>query len=707
MLPELIRGLLAAGLVCVLPGIFWARVLCGPTENVLSRLVYAVAFSLTLVPAVALLQARLFGVGVSLAVAVVSVVVVFVGGLAAYLRFGAAKGPETPLVAYPLAPGPPTLFPFVVGSVVALLSMAGVMADWRVAPLVALLVLLGGVAYLITQLPPEDQTGREAEPPAQPLRGEQEGRWRTLISPVAHYGLLAVVLVLVLLRGYLGPVRHDWPYARGIDIYEHAVMTEMTLSQGSTESFMLYPPGLHFLTALISRFSGLEPLDIFAVLAPMLLLLTSLACYTLARRMWGWEVGVAAAFLSGVILGGTFHHLSEARFANLIGGQFLLVVAIAALLGLYASSSVRAGLLLAILGSSVVLHHQVGSFTLAMLLFLVTVLFIPYLLVHDRRKGLSLLASFALLGFISVIYAWDTYDLGQLVAGLLGIGEETGRGGEAVGMALGTKLPYEFAHLLLTATQPVLWLGLLGGLLLLVDARRRPDAVADVLSRATLLFWGLVLFVGSRTNLSGFPDRFERDLGVPLAILAALALVAIVRSWPGLRKPVALAATVLAVIAVTALIGVQTVQNLQRADGFAGRDKDRPPPKDVAAAGEWLKEHNTGGRIVATPYLEYVPSRGMLAMGGYTGMQSYDIARIERARDLPPFGPGPLYDAQWVLHHPADERTENIIEENDVRYIVFYKRYAGMAWPEYAQRDDLYQKVYENESVIIFAPREP
>jgi hypothetical protein len=707
VLDELIRALLAAAVVGVAPGLFWAFCLCDPAENVLSRLVYSVALSITLVPACALLQARLFSSGVTLPIAVVSVVVVFVAGLAAYLRFGVAgagaKGPEAaggPLVSLPLAPGPPTLVPFAAASVVALLSLVGVFPGWRAAPLVALLVLLGGVAHLLTRLP-RAEAAAERSPVGEPDR-------RALFSSVAHYGLLSVVLVLVLVRGYIGPVKHDWPYARGVDIYEHAVMTEMTLAQGTTESFMLYPPGLHFLMALLSRLSGLEPLEIFAVLAPLLLLLTSLSCYALARRMWGWEVGVTAALFSGVLLGGTFHHLSEARFPNLIGGQFLLVMAVAALFAVYSSPTLRAGLLLATLGSSVVLHHQVASFTLALLLFLVTVLFLPFLLARDRRRGLAILGSFALLGLLSVLYAWDTYDLGRLVIGLLGGGEETGRGGEAVGMALGTKLPYPFEHLLVTATQPVLWLGLLGALLLLVDGGRGdpPDAVADVLARSTLLFWGLLLFVGSRTNLSGFPDRFERDLGVPLAVLAALASVAIVRSWPGLRRPFALAATAVAAVAVAVLVGVQAVQNLETADAPASRPKDRPPPPAVAAAGEWLEENNTGGRIIATPYLNYVPSRGMLAMGGYTGMQSYDVPRILRARDLPPFGAKPLWEAQWVLHHPDDERTERIVEENDVRYIVFHKLYPGMPWQTFKERDDLYRTAYENERVIVFAPRE-
>jgi hypothetical protein len=96
----------------------------------------------------------------------------------------------------------------------------------------------------------------------------------------------------------------------------------------------------------------------------------------------------------------------------------------------------------------------------------------------------------------------------------------------------------------------------------------------------------------------------------------------------------------------------------------------------------------------------------MLAMGGYTGMQSYDAARIRRARDLPPFGAGPLWDALWVLQHPEGERTRRILEENDVRYVVFHKRYPTIDWRSFERQGELYRVVFENESVIIFEPRE-
>jgi hypothetical protein len=478
----------------------------------------------------------------------------------------------------------------------------------------------------------------------------------------------------------------------------------MMMREGSTESFMLYPPGFHLLTAMISRLSGIAPLEVFPILAPMLPLMGALACYALAKRLWGWEYGVGAALTSGLLLGGTYLHFEEARYPNFIGEYFLIVLAVAALVGMYASPSARAGLLLALLGSSTVLYHQIAGYSLAVLLGLVCVLFLPYLLLRDRRKGVYLALSLALLGLFSVIYAWDTYDLPSLVVGMLG-GSETGRGGEAVAMAIGTKPPNGPGHFLATISHPVLWLGLLGLSLMLQGGKNARDT-PGILARLTLLAWTLLLFFGSLISYSGFPDRFERDLGVPLALLAALTLVTLVRLSPRSGGRTAYVAALLAVTFSVTLVGAQSVLSLEQAAGPSARPKDRPPPANVVAAGAWLKQHNEGGSIVATPYLKHVPSRAMLAMGGYTRMQSYDKNRIRRARDLPPFGAAPLWDALWVLEHPAGGRTAQILEKNDVHYIVFHKSYPWIDWRPFALQRDLYRTVYENESVIIFAPRQ-
>ncbi len=696
MLLDLVRALPAAVLVGVLPGWFWAGWLSATSDRA-ERLAYSVAFSAALVPTAALVQARHFGMGVTPATTVVSVLLVLATGLTGYLKFGPAAGFDRPLASRPVSLNQSSLTLLIFASALILATLLGAVPVGWGALLIAPLVLATGIAHLVA-------SPRGGVPPKPPPRlcGETFGLRGLPVVPAARWLLLSAVLVVVLLRSYPGPMRYDWPFPRGVDKYGHAVMVNMTLSEGSTGSFMLYPPGFHFLAAGISALSGLEPLKLFAVLAPALLLLPALACYALASRLWGWEVGVAAALFSGLIASGPYEHVSHARYPNLMG-VFLLVLAVAALVRLYATSSVRDQLTLAILGSSVVFYHMVASLYEAALLGLVGVMFLPYLLPRERKRGIALLSSFTLLGLLSVLYAWETYELPSLVVGLLG-GSGTGRGGEAVAMALGTKPTGELARLLATTSLPVAWLGLLGALLVAGDLLRRRVGVPQTLAYLTVLLWTALMFVGSRTVASSFPDRFERDLSIPLALLAALAFVAILRS-PLARGLGTTLAAFLAVLVVATVVGVQAARNVEEGAGPAQRGIDRPPPAEVAAAGEWLREHNEGGKILATPSVGPVSARGMLAMGGYSGMQTYSEHRIQRGRDLPPSGAGPLWDALWALRHPDGERTRRILEENDVRYVVLGKHRPDIDWRSFQGRTAPYRMVFENGAVVIFESR--
>lgn len=686
MVLDLIRTLPAALLVGLAPGYLWAGCLAA-TDDLAARLAYAIALSATLVPAAALVLASVMGTGVTTTVSVVSVALVFSAGLAANLVFGRAKAGPEPVSPLPPAPDAAALAPLCLGLLLALGTFFGLLGGWAMIPVTAL-VVLSGVLYWM------GLRRRDAGPEEQ----------RVESSPALLYGLLSAALALALARGYLGPVLNGWPFPRGVDRYEHAIMTTMMAETGSTESFMLYPPGFHALSAMISNLSGLEPMALFPALAPALLALTSLAGYTLAAGLWGRMAGVAAAFLTGPVLGGAYLHFEEARYPNFVGEQVIMIVAVAALIAMYANPTVRAGVLLAVLGSSAVFYHQIAGYVMAVLLAVVTLFFVPYLLLRHRRTGLAMLGSLALLFVLAVAFAWDTYDLPDLVGGLFS-NSETGRGGEAVAMAIGTKPANHPTYLLVTITAPVLWLGLFGAMMLL--PKQANANVAARLSHLTLILWAALLFVGSQTSYSGFPDRFDRDLGVPLALLAAPVLLLLLRAAPRLAPSrTALALTLAAALLSAGLLTVQTTRNLEAASGPSERPRDRPAPPQVAAAGAWLGENNGGGSIVATPYLDYVPSRGMLAMGGYTEMQSYDYARILRARDLPPFGEGPLLDALWVLKHPTGERTESIMEQNDVRYVIFHKRYPGIGYLPYAEREDLYRVAYENPSVIVFEPRD-
>jgi hypothetical protein len=685
MFPELIRALPVAVVICVVPGYFWSRLLCAPEDHA-SRLAYSVALSITLVPAVALAQIRLTGSGLTFAVAVVSPLAVFAAGLAAYRLLGSRKEDAGPLLEKPATPAIPELALISAAFVVVLANLAGAIPDWLAWPATALLVLSAGTTYLLNGPRPED--------PSFPASGG------TGLSDIAHRVLLAVILALVLVRGYLGPVTEDWPFLRADDQYLHTIMTRLMISEGSTESFMLYPPGIHLLMAEVSHLSGLDPLEIFAVLIPALLVPPALALYALARHLWGREYGLVAALFYGLLAGGPYWYLEHGRYPNIIAAQFLMVLVIATLFRLYRTPSWRSGTLLALLGSSVVLYHQVGSFYTALLLGLVGALFLPHILLRERHRGLALVSSFSVLGVLSVLYAWTTYDLPRLAGALLG-GSEAGRGGDAVEMVMGTKSPESLGAIIEMTSQPLLWLGLLGVMFLAFGGERQPGSTGTLV-RVLLISWTAMMLVGSLTSMSGFPDRFQRDLGVPLALLAALAFVTVLRSVSARRGAATLIVASLATLAAATVVDLRAMTSLVKAGEPSAQQTLAP---QVATAGEWLAEHNTGGNIVVSPYVHYLPSRGMLALGGYTGIQSYDVPRIENARDLPPMGPGPLWDALWLLENPTGEHTRRLTEQYDVRYVVLSKLYPSSSWPAFEAHPDLYQPVFENELVIIFEPR--
>ena len=696
VLQDLIQALPSAVLFCVLPGWFWAACL-HPRSDLVERLAFSTGYAMALVAPAALLQARLFGSGVTLAVAAISALTVFVAGLVAYLALGPADDPEEPPFPVPAPPGTPALVLISLALGLALVTALTTPDNGWYAFATALLVLAAGaVAWL--------EASRSLRPGSSRTPGTPS-RLSRILCGVA----LAAVLAGTLARGYSGVVLHDWPYLRGGDQYNHAVMANELLSQGDYDAYLAaYPPGFALLSAGVSRLSTLEPLEIYPVLAPALLVLPALACYALARGLWGPWCGVGAAAFSGLLLMGTYANIEQARYPNLVSAQFLLVLAVTALVALYRRPSARTVFSFALLGSSIVLYHPVGSLYAALLFALVSILILPYLLLRERRSGVALLCSLAILGLLAVLFAWNTYDLPGLVGGLL-TGSGSGASGESVSIVIGTQPSLDLAGLPERISPPVLWLGLLGAILLLVPYRDGADIPGQA-ARATMLLWCAVLFAGSRTALSGFPQRFERDLGLPLAVLGAFALVAVLvplaagapreeRTGASKRVRGVAAAAVVCALALTGALGWRS---------FAVAASPEPGAvisPEVAAAGEWLREHSSGGTIVPTPSYGSVPSRGMLAMGGYERLQAYPDKRIQTPRSLPPGGVRELKDVRWLLLNPRSERAGSIVERYDVRYVVLHKRYPGVDPRAFAARSDLYRKAFENDAVVIFAPR--
>lgn len=718
MVFELLQVVLVSIVVLFIPGYAWTRVLFAALDWP-ERVTLAIALSMALVPALALLLSQIFGPGVTLPVALAAVVLVTISGAAAYSFLGPARVCDISVAPRQPALGAPALIALILASLLLVATSLQILKVGSTAIYIALLLALTVALHLVERRrswrpsvsEPDDfkinALAETAEGRAGAITGGEVGRPLTVKPSLggrllaSRRFLLGGILLLVLVRAYSGPILHDWPYIRGQDLYAHTAMINLVMSQGSAESILVYPPGFHILIAVMTRLGGPEPLDLFPLLAPAMLLLPTLACYVLASRLFGPDYGLAAAFFIGAVSNSAYLYINDGMYTNLISAHFLFVLALLTLFMLLRAPSARNGALVAVLGSSVVLWHSVASIYVALILLIVSVVYLPYLLLRERRTGVALLLALVALASLSLYYVWDAYDIPQTALAFLGRGGATGTTDHAA-IAVGTFQPRN-AQLYLAHLSPAVgWLGLLGALLIASNLKRvRP---AGLPALALLLLWCALFFAASRTSLSAFPIRFTRDLGVPLSITAAFALVTVMRS--SLRsRPVAIIAASL--ISLTVLLGAQ--QGLSRGSSPSNVVFMTP---GIEAAGAWLRRHNTGGSIIVSPHRNQVSGNAMLAMGRYSELPAYAPWQLGIRRQIPPRDHQAVRDGLFVLSHPGSAKTrKQILEQYDVRYIVMYKRlHEGsfwadqnqVKWQRFLNRPRLYERAFENESVIIF-----
>jgi hypothetical protein len=720
MLLDLLRALGAAIAAVVLPGYFWAALL-RPGGGLAERLGYSSALSLASVPVVALVLARLAGSGVTLWIALASVVLVFGSGALAFLWRGAAPGTAEPILPAPGAiRDPRALVLLAVAFVAALVSVlrSSPAPGWLNVAILLLLVLaavLGRPRRRPDEVPGEvPAQGPDQAPDQGPDRGpdvipDQEvprapaGGSRPARTALRGWAL-AIVLAATAARAYEPVIRYDWPSIRGLDHFSHALMAQQMLSHGSYRTYLIYPPGFPAVSAVLSRLSGLPPLVLYPVIAPALLVLTALAAYVLATRLWGWGYGIGAAALSGLVLHGAYGSLADGRYPDLTSAYFLITMGVAALLTLYASPSRRSAALAAVLGASPILYHSVATLYEALILVLAAVTSVPFLLYLRRRtEARTVLAGLVALGVLAIGYGWYTYGVGWPVAG-------HSASSAAVSQVLGSQSAPAPLHVFSALTAPIIWLGVFGLALLVLTLRyeRRP---APVLATVTVVAWCLVMYAGSRTAADGFPQRFERDLGAVLSVVAALGLGVLLKTawlaWQTSRSgkvvPVAVLSLAL-VVPVVLAIGVPAAREA-RTESSPARLLSAP----VVAAGAWLRDHNSGGTIVATPMNHGITERSVLALGDYTGLMYYSPGvSFTKARSLPPAGVRPLIDSQEILEHPASCAAQQAIAREDVRFVVIYRKTGPDPQADVAgfrAHPARYRPVFENRSVVIYAPQ--
>ena len=317
------------------------------------------------------------------------------GALAVAVR-GPARAPSGPVLPRPPAIADSRVFAlagvaFAGALAVVLIALQHARAPgWLLIVVAGLLIVAGAVAGWTARAALEDSPG-PAGTADSPVTQKTAGR----VRPAWRAAALTVTLGLIAVRSYAGPIRLDWPYIRGTDQFSYVIMSEQMMRHGSYATFLTYPPGFSTLFAVVCRLSGLTPLTLYPVLTPALLLLTSLAAYVLATRLWGWGCGIAALALSGLVLDGAYAGFGEGRYPDLLSAFFLMVMLVAALMVLYQAPSLRSAALVTVVGASVVFYHPAVSLYLVLLLALVALGGLPYLLLRGRRHDAGVLAGHA------------------------------------------------------------------------------------------------------------------------------------------------------------------------------------------------------------------------------------------------------------------------------------------------------------------------
>lgn len=160
------------------------------------------------------------------------------------------------------------------------------------------------------------------------------------------------------------------------------------------------------------------------------------------------------------------------------------------------------------------------------------------------------------------------------------------------------------------------------------------------------------------------------------------------------------ATAAVAVSVVTVMVVAPAANSLVSASQTKGYIISPP----VAAAGRWLRQHNTGGTIITTPYMNRsVSNRAVLAMGGYAGLLSNSRWRTGHPRQLPPAGRQPLLDSYQVLNYPASCQSARVLDREDVRYVVLYTAGHEADFAGFHADQALYHRVFENGKVVIYA----
>lgn len=320
--------------------------------------------------------------------------------------------------------------------------------------------------------------------------------------------LISVALAWRAIYAFWTPLVNRYVVPPGDDpIFHIARVADLLAGQWSLFAGS-YPLGFHIITTIIAKIAGWDALTAVRLIGPALLIIPIPVLYFVGKRLFSPATGALAALVWSFLALAPVRAYGDGNYANMLAGSTFLPLT---LWGLWEwSRRPRRKTIIFTIANSVVIgltHHLtfvMGLLVALPFVFWRTVVLLPSFR-KNRRLHHPLLIGALSIGILAIIL-WSFY--GQLLASFWNTFRSEGSLATWFGAAA---TPVSWAKMLEIHNPLFLLLGLLGAFLLFVSRTDRSV-------KALLLFWMAILWIFSLTSLFGLPERFARELALPLAL---------------------------------------------------------------------------------------------------------------------------------------------------------------------------------------------
>lgn len=324
--------------------------------------------------------------------------------------------------------------------------------------------------------------------------------------------ILAIVVLWRAIYAYWTPVVNNIPVPPGDDVAFHMERVAANLAGDYHLFYREYPLGYHWFIATVARLLGLDAVTALTYLSPLLLVLPILPIFLLGKRLFSPQAGLIAVLAWVGLAHSPLFAYGDGSQANVFGATFLLPLAVYAVFAATERTNPKT-IAWALAACAIIpfVHHLSVLFTLAalapLLLYRLWQSFATASTPTKRRLVLSILL---LSGVCLAFWLWTPY--GDSLRRI----ERLAFGGVP---NIDTILTIHHAWFF--------YLGLIGIAAISLSRSIRVEV------KLLVAGWFLAIWAIGHSAITPFPERFLRELTIPLALGAGYLGALLAARLPG------------------------------------------------------------------------------------------------------------------------------------------------------------------------------